>query len=107
MTVKTLRSLTIYVEFELEQIVPMNDESEDTDLRILRASFCDPYILVLRDDNSIAMLELDQKSGELIEMSTGNDFQDNWRSGCLYRPLDQPQTLAVLTNSNGKMLACR
>src|ERR1700753_1738672 len=89
-------------DFGLEQIIEMHDDVKDIDLRIVRASFCDPYVLVLREDASIMILELDKRSGELVEMSGGDDFEGEWQTGHLYKPFGSGSPpLALLTNSSG------
>jgi cleavage and polyadenylation specificity factor subunit 1 len=86
----------------------MHDDVNDVDLSIIRASFCDPYVLVLRDDASIIILELDKKSGELVEMSGGDDMEGEWQAGHLYKPSDsESQPLALLTNSIGGLKVSR
>jgi cleavage and polyadenylation specificity factor subunit 1 len=91
-------------DFGLEQIIEMHDDVNDVDLRIIRASFCDPYVLVLREDGSIMILELDKKSGELVEMSSGDSLDGEWQAGYLYKPFEtESKPLAMLMNSRGSL----
>ncbi|GAB7363492.1 hypothetical protein MBLNU230_g3763t1 [Neophaeotheca triangularis] len=68
----------------LVQMIPMTDDETDAELKILHASFCDPYMLVLRDDSSVQVLKA-EKSGELEMVEPNNDFASTkWLSACLY-----------------------
>lgn len=93
---------SIELDFGLEQIVPMGEETVEGDLSITRVSFCDPYISVLRDDASIMILRLDAKLGELVEISGKGLLDNEWLCGSFYKPTHAksgPQ--AVLTTSKG------
>lgn len=65
---------------------PLLDETADADTepKAVRASFADPYILLLRDDSSVMVLGADE-SGDLDEIERGETLQENkWLSGSLY-----------------------
>ncbi|KAF2085680.1 hypothetical protein K490DRAFT_46246 [Saccharata proteae CBS 121410] len=71
-------------ELSLDQILPMEDEN-GAELRIISASFADPYILILRDDSSVIVLEADSK-GEMEEIDRGDALlASKWLSGAIYR----------------------
>ncbi len=75
-------------DFGLSQIFPIMDEEEGQTARAIRASFVEPFIVLLKDDSTLTLLKADSK-GELEEcdlpesLSAGN-FSSVW----LY--LDRP-----------------
>lgn len=51
---------------------------------MVSASFADPYVLTLKDDQSIFVISCDE-SGDLEEVERGTKLStQKWRSGCLY-----------------------
>lgn len=69
---------------DLSQIIPMADEETDAELRVVAVSFCDPYVLVIRDDSSIQVLQID-RSGDVEPLDdTEGAKAHKWLSGCLY-----------------------
>ncbi|KAK1034542.1 mRNA cleavage and polyadenylation factor subunit [Friedmanniomyces endolithicus] len=76
LTISTLANDTIIVrarrteittydtDLGLNQIIPMSDDEGDTELNVVATSFCDPYLLVLRDDSSIVILKVDRQGHE-------------------------------------------
>jgi cleavage and polyadenylation specificity factor subunit 1 len=56
----------------LVQIWPVVDEDSGSDTRALRASFLDPFVLILKDDGTLLLLKAD-KSGELEELEFTTD----------------------------------
>jgi cleavage and polyadenylation specificity factor subunit 1 len=53
------------------------------------ASFIDPYLVILRDDSSVLLLQADS-SGDLDEVSLPQAISTSkWRSGCLYHDKSQ------------------
>jgi len=90
-------------DFNLAQILPMEDEVTGADLQVIGASFCDPYLLILRDDSSVTVFKTDI-NGELEELERAGDIlDDKWLSGCLYKPqqLDQEPVLCLLNADGG------
>ncbi len=62
----------------------MADEATGAEPRILSASFSDPFVLLVRDDESILVLRADE-SGELDEVEQGDNLRQNaFRAGSLY-----------------------
>ncbi|CAO1598257.1 mRNA cleavage and polyadenylation factor subunit [Xanthoria calcicola] len=75
---------TFDTDFSLAQIFPMADEATGAEPRILSASFSDPFVLLVRDDESILVLRADE-SGELDEVEQGDNLrQKGFRAGSLY-----------------------
>ncbi|KAL8998200.1 MAG: hypothetical protein Q9169_002685 [Polycauliona sp. 2 TL-2023] len=75
---------TFDIDFSLAQIFPMTDEETGAEPRILSASFSDPFVLLVRDDESILVLRADE-SGDLDEVELGDSLkQKGLRAGSLY-----------------------
>lgn len=66
-------------------ILPMQDEETGAEPRVLHASICDPYLLLIRDDASvfIAQMNADDELEE-VEKPEGVVTSTKWISGCLY-----------------------
>lgn len=78
-------TLTPVPEFNMEQIIPASDETTEVELKNIGACFCDPYVLLLRDDSSIAIHQAD-KNGELEPLDRGDGIlASRWLSACLYK----------------------
>ena len=54
-------------KFGLSQIVPIVDEDEGSTAKVIRASIAEPSVMLLKDDDSIALYKADA-SGELEEL---------------------------------------
>ncbi|KAI9668969.1 MAG: mRNA cleavage and polyadenylation factor subunit [Trizodia sp. TS-e1964] len=68
----------------LQAIFPMTDEATGAEPKIVSASFGDPYLLVVRDDASILVLECDS-NGDVDEVDRGDALlAKKWISGSLY-----------------------
>jgi len=62
----------------------LTDEDSDSALSVVRTSFADPYILLMRDDSSLLILAADE-SGDLDEVEQGDKLRNGkWTSGSLY-----------------------
>jgi len=81
----------------------MIDEETDEERKIVASSFCDPYILLIRDDHSSMVLKLDRK-GELDEIESSDTFRSlDWVSGCIYKQLDAQHPLVFMLNAKGTL----
>ncbi len=68
----------------LTQIFPVAEDGTDNELQVLSASFADPYLLLLRDDQSLFIVKCDE-NGELEEVEIPEKMTGvQWMSGCLY-----------------------
>ncbi|KAL1982296.1 hypothetical protein VTN96DRAFT_1454 [Rasamsonia emersonii] len=68
----------------LAQIYPVWDEDTSDERIAVSASFADPYLLILRDDASVLLLQADE-SGDLDEVPLNDEISSkSWLSGCLY-----------------------
>ena len=70
----------------MTQILPMLDEETGAEPRILSASIADPYVLLMRDDSSVLIAQMDNTNYELEEVEkTGKALSSTkWVAGCLY-----------------------
>jgi hypothetical protein len=59
----------VRVDMQLAQIVPMVDETGDDGPPIKLAKVCDPYVVLLREDQSVDVHRLD-KDMELVPEDT-------------------------------------
>ncbi|KAI0126579.1 CPSF A subunit region-domain-containing protein [Xylariales sp. AK1849] len=72
-------------DFGLSQILPMLDEETGAEPRVVTASIADPYLLLVRDDSSVCIVEIDNNLElEEIEKDDDNLLSTNWLTGCLY-----------------------
>ncbi|KAJ5753862.1 uncharacterized protein N7511_008015 [Penicillium nucicola] len=80
------------MDLGLSQIYPVWDEDTSEERVAVSASFADPYLVILRDDSSVMLLQADS-SGDLDEVSLPEEVSTlKWRSGCLYH--DQSQSFS-------------
>ncbi|KAJ9669033.1 mRNA cleavage and polyadenylation factor subunit [Coniosporium apollinis] len=89
-------------ELGLAQIIPMEDEATGADPKIISVSFADPYILVLRDDSSVIVLQADD-SGDIEEIERGDAIlATRWLSGSIYKsPVTDNKALVCLLSAEG------
>ncbi|SPO02260.1 related to pre-mRNA 3`-end processing factor CF II [Cephalotrichum gorgonifer] len=90
----------------LSQIVPMLDEETGTEPRVVKASIADPYLLLIRDDSSVWLGQIDSNM-ELEEMERGDEklLSNKWSSGCLFADRDNHFTLSKKTGESPVILA--
>lgn len=63
----------------------MLDEETGAEPRAVSASIADPYLLVLRDDGSVFVAQIDSSNElEEVEKTEGPITTTKWSSGCLY-----------------------
>jgi cleavage and polyadenylation specificity factor subunit 1 len=73
----------------LSQIYPVWDEDTSDERVAVSASFVDPYLVIIRDDASVLLLQADE-SGDLDEAPLPDEIsQSQWRSCCLYHDKTQ------------------
>lgn len=80
----------------LAQIIPMLDEETGAEPRAVSASIADPYLLLIRDDSSVFVAQIDNNNElEEIEKPDGLITTTKWAGGCLYTDIEgvfqQPQ----------------
>ncbi|KAI1001125.1 Protein cft1 [Podosphaera aphanis] len=69
----------------LAQIIPMYDDDTGAEPKIIHASFADPFLLLLRDDQSIYVAQC-ADNNELEEIEREDKVLSNlgWLTGCIY-----------------------
>ncbi|KAI3138791.1 hypothetical protein CBS147325_6846 [Penicillium roqueforti] len=86
------------IDLGLSQIYPVWDEDTSDERAAVSASFVDPYLVIIRDDSSVLLLQAD-KSGDLDEVPLSDEISlSQWRSGCLYH--DNSQSFSVAGSSS-------
>ena len=90
-------------ELSLDAILPQEND-EGTELKIVETRFCDPYVLVLRDDSSLQILKADEK-GAVDALELDDDIKGGkWMSGCLHAMQLLDDTIcAYLLNKDGSL----
>lgn len=90
------------LELGLAQIIPMEDEATGAEPKIISVSFADPYILVLRDDSSVIVLQADD-SGDIEEIERGDAIlATRWLSGSIYKSsVTDNKALVCLLSAEG------
>ncbi|CAI4218655.1 unnamed protein product [Parascedosporium putredinis] len=99
----------------LSQIIPMLDEDTGSDPRVVSGSIADPFLLLIRDDSSVWIAQID-KNCELEEMERLDErlVSTKWLNGCLYTDVDghftragkgttTPTILAFLVSTSGAL----
>jgi cleavage and polyadenylation specificity factor subunit 1 len=76
-------------DFGLSQIVPMLDEETGAEPRAISASIADPFLLIIRDDSSAFIAQIDSNN-ELEELTKDDQTlaTTKWLTGCLYADTD-------------------
>jgi len=99
-------------DLKLQQIVPMLDDETGAEPRVVGAGIVDPYLLIIRDDSSVWMAQIDS-NGEVEEMERSDEklSSTKWLSGCLYADPanhfnqglspENPGVLAFLVSATG------
>lgn len=98
---------TYDADLGLSQIIPMIDEESEEELKIAHTSFCDPYLLILRDDSSVQVLQV-EKSGDVEPLESGDATltDSKWLSGCAYSGiLTGNQAAVFLLREDGSLHA--
>lgn len=91
----------------LSQIYPILDETTEEEMTVVYSSFCDPYLLVVRQDSGLQILAVDE-SGDLDELERGDALlAQKWLSGCLYKSESTgDKALAFLLSAEGGLAVC-
>ena len=92
---------TYNAKLGLDQIIPMTDEETDEDLDIVHVSVADPYVLVIRGDNSVQVLAVEGTELETLE-GEGVVTEKKWLSGCIYSgELTEQKAALLLLDADG------
>ncbi|KAF2186981.1 protein CFT1 [Zopfia rhizophila CBS 207.26] len=87
-------------ELNMDQIIPMEDEDTGAELRIINASFADPYLMILRDDSSVKVFKA-SGSGEVEEMECSGLSSTQWLSASLFKSSAISEGFAFLLTPEG------
>ncbi|KAF2154840.1 hypothetical protein K461DRAFT_253002 [Myriangium duriaei CBS 260.36] len=92
-------------DFGLSQIFPVVDSETEDELQVIHSSFCDPYLLIVRNDSSVQLLKADA-TGELDEVEGGElQKEAKWLSACLYQSKNGPEgPLCFLLSERGSLV---
>ncbi|KAK4630456.1 hypothetical protein CLAFUW4_08619 [Fulvia fulva] len=94
---------TYDADLALSQIIPMVDEETDEEYGIVHLSFCDPYLLVIRDDSSVQVLQVQGKEIEPLE-GEGDIAEKKWLSGSIHAgSLTKDEPVLFLLSAQGSM----
>ncbi|KAK3942764.1 protein cft1 [Diplogelasinospora grovesii] len=70
----------------LAQILPMLDEETGAEPRAISASIADPFLLLIRDDSSVFIAQIDSNNElEELEKEDMKLLSTKWLTGCLYK----------------------
>ena len=90
------------LDFGLEQIIPAADEITGVDLEIIGASFCDPYVSLLRDDSSVTVWQ--STGDELVELDRADGITAiKWLSASVYQPSNADTPLLFALAADGAL----
>ncbi|KAF2874977.1 CPSF A subunit region-domain-containing protein [Massariosphaeria phaeospora] len=87
-------------ELNMDQIIPMEDEDSGNELQVINASFADPYLLILRDDSSVKILQA-SGTGEIEELDCSGLTSTQWLSASLFRSSALSEVFAFLLTPEG------
>jgi hypothetical protein len=96
-----------FLDFSLEQIIPATDETTGAELEIIGASFCDPYVSLIRSDSTITVYQ--STSTELEELERGDSILSaKWLSASAYKPpnVDEPLLFALTAEGALRVSFC-
>ena len=92
-------------ELNMEQIIPMEDEDSGAELRVISASFADPYLLILREDSSVKLFKTNE-TGELEEVECSTLSATKWLTASLFKSSSLPDIFAFLLMPEGGLQVC-
>jgi cleavage and polyadenylation specificity factor subunit 1 len=74
------------LDLGLAQILPMLDEETGAEPRAISASIADPFLLLIRDDSSVFIAQIDSNNElEELEKEDTKLLSTKWLTGCLYK----------------------
>jgi len=82
------------------EMLPMEDEESGAELRIINASFADPYLLVLRDDSTVKIFKA-IGNDEVEEVGASGLSSTKWLSASLFKSTTLDETFAFLLTPEG------
>lgn len=80
----------------------MEDEESGDELRVINASFADPYMLILREDSSVKVFKA-SNSGEVEEVECSVLSSRKWLSASLFSSSNFQEIFAFLLTPEGSL----
>ncbi|KAI4613398.1 mRNA cleavage and polyadenylation factor subunit [Alternaria ethzedia] len=87
-------------EFNMDQILPMEDEESGNEINVINASFADPYLLILREDSSVKIFKA-TGDGELEDVEATGLTGTTWLSASLFKSSSFTEVFAFLLTPEG------
>lgn len=78
----------------------MEDEESGNELRIINASFADPYILILREDSTVKIFKA-SGDGELEDVEASGFSSTKWLSASLFKSSTFTEVFVFLLTPEG------
>ena len=88
----------------MEDLLSTEDEESGEELKIINASFADPYLLILRDDSRVKIFKA-SGTGEVEEVEAGALSETNWLSASLFKSSATSEIFAFLLTPEGALHA--
>lgn len=91
-------------DFSVSQICPLSSETTGAELKVVSASFSDPWLLLLDENLAVCLFKMNE-NGDLEETELIGDISETkWLSGCLYKSeATRNDTLAFLLSAQGTL----
>ncbi|PVI08231.1 hypothetical protein DM02DRAFT_666191 [Periconia macrospinosa] len=86
-------------DLNMDQIIAMDDE-EGEEVRIINASFSDPYMMVLREDSVVKLFKAND-SGEIEDVEASGLTSTKWLSSSLFKSSTLTEVFAFLLTPEG------
>ena len=84
----------------LQDIISMEDENGNDGIRILNATFADPYLLILKEDSSLKLYKA-IGADELEDVEASDLSSTQWLSASLFRSSTFDEIYAFLLTHEG------
>jgi cleavage and polyadenylation specificity factor subunit 1 len=89
-----------FQDLNLDQLIPMEDEENGVELRIISSSFADPYLLILREDSSVKVFKAND-TGEIEELECPEISSTKWLYASLFQSSIVQDVFAFLLMPEG------
>jgi len=76
------------LDLQLTQIIPMFDDDTGAEPNIVFSSFADPYMLLIRNDQSVVIYRCDSQSMEVEEVERADSLKVCFPQNTASRVLD-------------------
>ena len=91
-------------DLRLAQIFPISEDDSELQGKASSASFADPFLLIIKDDGTVEILEADS-SGDIDQVEQNGPFAScKWQMGCMYKsPNSDDGAIACLLDDTGTL----